>query len=135
MLVEAVGGGVVSALTTHLLKWVTNLRRAGENRKNESRDSLKRVILTVRKTSVYCRALDEGQPKNYDKEAEISAQWTGLAMELDRLKLEKLAKKCRVKGWYWEDQGRFDSEFLKHAQVSFKQVEDLATQLLKEIDA
>ena len=76
---------------------MSNLRRAGDDRKNESRASLEKVILAVRKTSIYYRALDEGQDKNYEKESEISSEWTSLAMELDRLKLYKLSKKCRVK--------------------------------------
>lgn len=135
VIVETVGAGVVSALTTHIIKWVTNLKRAGDLRKNESRPSLERVILAVRKTSIYCRSLEDGQPKNYQTESEISVEWSSLGMELEKLKLTALSKKCRVKGWYWEDQGRFDSEFLNEAQVSFEQVERLATQLLRELDA
>ncbi len=134
MIVEAVGGAAVSALTTHILKWITNLSRAGKERKKESRACLKKVILAVRKTSIYCRALDEGQQINYAKEEEISIEWTELALELDRLKLNKLAKKCRVKGWYWQNQGRFDQAFLEKAQISFSQVERLANQLIREID-
>lgn len=135
MVAEAIGGAVVSALTTHLLKWVANLRRAGNSRKVESRESLERVILAVRKTSIYCSSLEDGGEKNYNIETEISMEWTQLAMELERLGLCALAKKCRVKGWYWEDKGRFDEQFLEKAQVSFNQVESLATQLLREINA
>lgn len=134
MIIEAVGAGAVSALTTHILKWVSNLSRAGNDRKNESRASLKKVILAVRNTSIYCRALDEGLSKDYQKETEISVEWTNLAMELERLKLYELAKKCRVKGWYWEDQGRFDQDFLEKAQINFAQVERLASKLLREIN-
>jgi len=134
LIVEAVGGAAVSALTTHILKWIANLRRAGDERKNESRACLVKVVLAVRKTSIYCHALDEGQQENYAKEEEISLEWTKLALELDGLKLHKLAKKCRVKGWYWENQGRFDQVFLEKSQITFTQVESLANQLIHEID-
>lgn len=134
MISEVVGGAAVSGLTTHLLKWISNLKRAGRRRKLESRACLERVVLAVRKTSIYCRSLDEGQSVNHHIEAEISMEWTSLAFELDRLKLTNLAKKCRVKGWYWENQGRFDAVFLSKAQISFEHVERQAYQLLREID-
>lgn len=135
MIQEVATKAAVSALTTHIIKWVTNLGRAGDSRKLESRVCLERVILAVRKTAIYCRSLDSGQDINYQTEAEISMEWTSLAIELDRLKLQKLAKKCRVKGWYWENQGRFDEEFLSKAQISFETVERIAAQLLSEINS
>ena len=90
-----------------------------------------KVILAVRKTVVYCRSLDEGNDIDHEKETDISVEWTSLAMELDRL---KLAKKCRVKGWYWKDQGRFDEAFPTKAQINFGQIERMATQLLSDIN-
>ncbi|MEH6625931.1 MAG: hypothetical protein V7739_05765 [Motiliproteus sp.] len=133
-MIETTGKAAVSALTTHIIKWISNLGRAGNSRKEESRICLEKVILAVRKTSIYCRSLDQGQATNYDKEAEIALDWTRLALELDRLKLDKLAKKCRVNGWYWEDQGRFDEDFLRKAQVGFDHIEKLATLLLQKIN-
>ncbi|MCW8886199.1 MAG: hypothetical protein OQK12_13260 [Motiliproteus sp.] len=133
-MIESVAGkAAVSALATHIVRWIANLGRAGDYRKEQSRQCLERVILAVRKTAVYCRSLDQGKPVSHDKEAEIAIEWTQLALELERLKLDKLAKKCRVSGWYWEDQGRFDEEFLRKAQVSFNHIETLASRLLKSI--
>ena len=134
MATEIVGKAAVSSLTTHIIKWVANLGRAGENRKNESRACLEKVILAVIKTRLYCSALDAGQPVDYAKESEIAIEWRTLSMELERLKLLKLAKKCKVKSWYWEDQGRLDADFLKQAQVGFEQVEKTASLLLKQIN-
>ena len=123
----------IASLTGHLLRWVSNLGRAGAQRKLESRASLERVLLALRKTAVYRRSLDEGVGKNYDREAEIATEWTALALELERLGLAKLAKKCRVMGWFWENPERFDAEFLERAEIGFVQVERAATQLLKNI--
>ena len=131
---EIIGKAAVSSLTTHIIKWVANLGRAGDNRKNESRACLEKVILAVIKTRSYCSSLDKGQPVDYAKEAEISQDWRSLSMELERLKLLKLAKKCKVKSWYWEDQGHLDAEFLQQAQVGFEQVEKTASLLLREIN-
>jgi hypothetical protein len=72
-------------------------------------------------------------PEDYAREPEISIEWTDLSFELDNLGLKALAKKCRVKGWYWETQGRFDSAFLAKAQVSFAEVENAARRLLSDI--
>lgn len=134
MIQETVTGSTISALIGHLVRWVTNLGRAGAARKRESRESLKQVVLAVRKTAVYGRSLDAGTTRNFDREAEIAMEWTALAIELERLGLGKLAKKCRVTGWYWENQERFDAGFLERAQVGLDQVERLALALLAEID-
>lgn len=133
MIQETAARSAIASLTGHLVRWVANLGRAGRQRKLESRASLERVLLAVRKTAVYRRSLDEGAPKNYDRESEIAMQWTALALELDRLGLDKLAKKCRVMGWYWENPDRFDSDFLAQAGVRFDQVERLAVQLMAGI--
>ena len=134
MIQETVTRSAIAALIGHLARWVANLDRAGAARKRESRESLKQVVLAVRKTAVYGRSLDAGEARNFDREAEIAMQWTALAIELERLGLGKLAKKCRVTGWYWENQARFDAEFLERAQVRLDQVERLALALLADIE-
>ncbi|MCB1659671.1 MAG: hypothetical protein KDI39_15745 [Pseudomonadales bacterium] len=133
MIAEMVGKTVISAVITHIVKWIANLNRAGNARKQQSEECLQRVIIAVRKTAVYCRYLDNGNNPDYVRESDISCEWTALALELEKLKLTALAKKCRVKGWYWEDQGRFDEVFLKEAQVSFEHIEKSATILLNAI--
>ncbi|MCJ8321280.1 MAG: hypothetical protein MJK12_16695 [Colwellia sp.] len=135
MVTEIVGKAAVSSVTTHIIKWVANLGRAGDLRKNESRACLEKVILAVIKTKAYCSSLDDGEQIDHAKESEIAVEWRSLSMELERLKLLKLAKKCKVKSWYWEDQGRFDAEFLQKAQVGFEQVERTASLLLRDINA
>lgn len=135
MIEEIIAEVTLSALANHILKWFTNLRRAGPQRKLESRACLEKVILAVRKTAVYCRALDEGHPKSYDKETEIAQEWTGLSLELERLRIQKLAKKCHVKGRYWENPNNFDDKFLSEAQISFEQIEIAAYALLRGINA
>ncbi len=134
MIQETVTRSAISALISHLLRWITNLDRAGAARKRESRESLKQVVLAVRKTAVYGRSLDSGARRHFDREAEIAMQWTALAIELEGLGLRKLAKKCRVTGWYWENPQRFDADFLERAQVRLDQVERLAVALLADID-
>lgn len=133
MIQETAARTAIASLAGHLVRWVTNLGRAGARRKLQSRASLERVLLAVRKTAVYRRSLDDGADKNYDREADIAMEWTALALELERLGLAKLAKKCRVMGWYWENPGRFDSDFLDQAGVRFDQVERLAVQLMSDM--
>ncbi len=134
MIKEVLGKAAISAFMTHIERWISNLKRAGKKRKQESQACLKRVILAVRKTAVYCRSLKEGRNINYDKETEIAMEWTRLGIELEQLKLTNLAKKCRVKGWYWENHFRYDKDFLSKAQISFEQVERQASKLLRELN-
>lgn len=132
MITDIAARTAVSSLTGHLLRWISNLSRAGKQRKLESRASLKRVLLAVRKTAVYRRSLDEGAAKNYERESDIAMEWTALAVELEQLGLAKLAKKCRVMGWHWEQPGRFDADFLHKAGVRFDEVERLALKQIAE---
>lgn len=120
-------------LLAHVKKWVTNLLRAGPKRKGESKEALRSVVRAVRETEIYVRHLSEGGQKSIDTERELSFRWTDLSFALEDLKLESLAKRCRIKGQYWADPSRFDRDFLDKAGTKLSDVERVALLALKHI--
>jgi len=121
-------------LLTHVKRWVSNLLRARKGRKAESKKALRSVIRAVRETEIYIRQLKEGGKKSIKTEKELSLLWTDLSFMLKDLKLEKLAKRCQIKGKYWADPSRYDSDFLNKAGTKLPEVESVALLALKEIN-
>jgi hypothetical protein len=121
-------------LLSHLKKWLANLRRAKQQRKNESREALRSVITAIRETEVYVRQLRESGKKSLKTERKLSLRWTNLSFRLEDLGLSGLAKRCQIKGKYWADQSRFTRDFLDKAGTRLSDVERLALLTLKQID-
>lgn len=121
-------------LLTHVKQWVSNLLRARTKRKAESKKALRSVLLAVRETEIYVRKLKEGGKKSIKAEEKLSMRWTNLSFLLEDLKLEKLAKRCEIKGRYWANPSRYDSDFLNKAGTRLPEVERVAVLALAEID-
>jgi len=113
-------------LLSHLKKWLSNLSRAGEARKQASRQALRDVIKAVRETTIYLRSLRQGGDKSIDRERELSLLWTELSFQLEDLGLHKLAKRSHITGQYWADPESLDQEFLQEAGVRLDDIEWLA---------
>lgn len=60
--------------------------------------------------------------------------WSELGFRLKDLGLGALAKRCDISGRYWADPTQFDSEFLQRADVGLERMEQLARQLLAEVE-
>ena len=121
-------------LIRHLKQWLVNLRKAGLARKAESVDALRAVIVAARQTSAYVRRLSENGQQDHKVESKLAATWTELSFLLSDLKLNKLAKRCDIKGRYWANPTQFDAEFLDKADVGLERMEQLARQTLAEIE-
>lgn len=122
-------------LLTHVRKWLSNLLRAGQERKTASKEALRGVVRAVRETEVYVRHLREGGQKNLQTEKALALRWTDLSFLLADIKLTQLARRCHIKGQYWADPSRFDQEFLDKAGTKLSEIERLASLALREIDA
>jgi hypothetical protein len=122
------------SIITHVKQWVGNLRRARQQRKQESKQALRAVISAVRETTVYMRSLKEGGKKSIDKEERLSLKWTRLAFELEDLGLNKLAARCSIKGRYWANPADFDQGFLERAGMRLSDIETLAQMSLHELE-
>ncbi len=120
-------------LAQHVLKWLTNLRRAGRERQQQSLLAVHKVIALARRTKAYSRGVKAGQ-QDFKAEAELAATWADLGFELKRLGLKALAKKCDVTSRYWADPQQFSPAFLVEADISFDSVERLARQLEVQIE-
>ncbi|WP_317931791.1 hypothetical protein [Halioxenophilus sp. WMMB6] len=131
---EPVTGVSLWELIRHLKQWLINLTRANSARKQQSITALRSVIIAARSTAAYVRALNDTGRQSHSTEATLSEQWTRLGFELSDLGLEKLAKRCEIKGRYWADPAQFDDDFLAKADVSLQRMEQLARQLVAEIE-
>ncbi|MDH3387709.1 MAG: hypothetical protein OEN02_07365 [Gammaproteobacteria bacterium] len=122
------------ALIRHLGQWLTNLRRAGRERKRQSIEALRKVIVAARSTRAYLRSIKDGAQQDHGQEARLSAMWTELGFVLKDLGLGALAKRCDITGRYWADPDQFDREFLGKADVGLARMEQLARQMVAEIE-
>ena len=120
-------------LVKHASSWVRNLQNAKDERKKESKAALRKVILAARKTGMYTSKLAKGGDRSLVTEEELSLLWTELSFDLDDLGLDKLAKRCRIKGKHWSDPDDSDKDYLKKADVGLERMEQLANKLLREI--
>jgi hypothetical protein len=111
-------------------RWLTNLSRAKQTRKQESILALRKVIIAARKTAVYVRQLNDTQQRHYPTEVELATLWTELSFALDDLNLPKLAKRCLINGKQWADPSSLDTHFLAKADVGLDRIEQLANQVL-----
>ena len=121
-------------LFRHLGRWLTNLHRAGDKRKRESIDALRAVIVAARQTKTYVRKLKRSTEADHTREAELSEMWTELGFRLEDLGLGRLAKRCDIKGRYWADPAQFEREFLRKADVGLERLEQLARQMVAQVE-
>ena len=121
-------------LIKHLKQWLTNLNRANSARQRRSIEALRAVVIAARHTQAYVRLLNDTANQDHKQEAKLSEMWTELGFKLTDLGLSKLAKRCDIKGRYWADPSRFDNEFLQKADVGLERMEQLARQMLAQIE-
>jgi hypothetical protein len=121
-------------LFRHLGSWLGNLSRARQQRKRESIEALRAVVIAARHTQAYLRQLDDTGRRDHAIEANLAGLWTELGFRLIDLGLTKLAKRCDIRGRYWADPETLDAEFLQRADIGLERMEQLARQLLAEIE-
>lgn len=121
-------------LVKHAGSWVANLKRAKNARKKESIAALRKVVVAAQRTSVYMRQLRDMGARSYKTEEELATLWTELSFALDDLGVEKLAKRCRIKGRHWADPEKMDKAYLEKADVGLERMEQLAIEVLRDID-
>lgn len=133
-MIEIVSEVSLWELVKHVGSWLSNLKRAKNKRKKESIVALRRVIVAARRTAVYMRQLKESGRQSHKTEAELAVLWTELGFALEDLGIEKLAKRCRIKGKQWAQPDKMDKEYLNKADVGLERMEQLANDLLREIN-
>ena len=131
---DVITGNSLWELVKHLKRWLVNLNRAGNDRKLRSIRALRAVIVAARHTSAYVRQLRDTGTQSHETEGQLSVKWTELGFELQDLGLSKLAKRCDIKGRYWADPGQFDEDFLQKSDVGLARMEQLARQLVAQIE-
>ncbi len=117
---------------THVKRWISNLRRAGKERKAESRKALRSVILAVRETQVYIRHTTDGGKKSIKTEKALSLRWTELSFELEDIGLIRLGNKCSITGKYWANPDGIDYSFLPELADKLNEIEQLSVMADRE---
>lgn len=116
-------------LLGHLGRWLGNLRRAGDDRQQASRQALQQVVLAVRETTVYAPAFALGTLAAKEQIA-VAQRWTSLGFELEQLGLALLAKRCHLLGRQWADPTAVAPELLNSAGARLDEIERQARALL-----
>jgi hypothetical protein len=132
---SVISDSLLRELFRHLKSWLTNLQRAGSERKGQSIDALRAVVIASRHTQVYLRKLRDTTKQDHAEEAKLAGMWTELGFKLNDLQLTRLAKRCDINGRYWADPDQFDAGFLHKADVGLARMEQLARQMIAEIEA
>lgn len=132
-MIEVVTSVSLWELVKHASRWVTNLKRAGNQRKQESVYALRQVILAAQRTSVYLRQLKDTKERNHHQEMELSELWAKLGFHLEDIGLEDLAQRCRIMGKYWTDPENMDTAVLQKADVGLVRMEELANEVLADV--
>ena len=132
MILETITAITAKEVAGHVVKWLVNLKRAGEERQQQSLSALSKVVSLARKTMAYSRGLKAGK-QDFNAEADIAAIWSDLSFELTQLKLHVLAKKCDLMSRYWADPEQFSPSFLAEADISFETVERLVRDLIMQL--
>ena len=122
-------------LLKHLSQWLGNLSRAKQQRQRESIEALRAVVLAARHTQAYLRQLEDTGNQDHATEAKLAGLWTELGFRLIDLGLTKLAKRCDIRGRYWANPNNLDTDFLQRADIGLERMEQLARQLLAEVEA
>jgi hypothetical protein len=131
--VTAVTAATFTETIKHVRKWLSNLSRATPERKQQSIDALRKVILAVRETRVYIRHLNDTGERERADETHLAFLWTELGFTLRDLNLNTLARRCEIKGKYWSDPTHYDQEFLDMADIKLDSIERSAAELLNGI--
>ncbi len=131
---DILGSVSIWEILKHVRSWLANLDRAGKERKQQSIRALREVVIASRETAVYMRQMQDTGVRNHESEAHLSVLWTNLGFELQDIGIDKLAKRCQIKGKEWANPDHYDDDFLKKADVSLERMEKLANEILSQIN-
>ncbi|MGB7816959.1 MAG: hypothetical protein WBL28_11490 [Methylotenera sp.] len=131
---DILGSVSIWEILKHVRSWLANLDRAGKERKQQSIRALREVVIASRETAVYIRQMQDKGSRNHETEAHLSVLWTALGFELQDIGIDKLAKRCQIKGKEWANPYHYDDDFLKKADVSLERMEKLANEILSQIN-
>lgn len=117
----------------HVRAWLANLSRAGVARKQESVKALRGVVTAARETAVYMRQMQDTGSRDHASERRLSVLWTELGFALRDLGIDRLAKRCQITGKDWSKPGHYDPDFLDKADISLDRMEQMALEILHQI--
>lgn len=130
---DPITSGQLWEILKHVRSWLANLGRASQERKSQSISAVRDVIKAARETAVYVRKVQETGQANHETEAHLAVLWTELGFTLQDIGIEKLAKRCQIRGKLWADPNYYDQDFLHKADISLERMEKLANEILQQI--
>lgn len=118
----------------HLKTWVTNLRRAKEDRKKESVEALRQVIIASRGMRIYINEWNEGV-RDYSREKQLSEEWTTLGFLVRDLGLKDLSAKCDALAVKLTMIDQVSKETIEKTREALVSIEERAQDILVPIEA
>ena len=131
---DVITSKILWEILKHTKSWLTNLGRASDERKELSVRAVRNVITALRETAVYIRSMKDTGNRNHDTESHLSVLWTELSFALQDIGINKLAKRCQIKGKHWANPNHYDQDFLQKADISLESMEKLANEILVQIN-
>lgn len=133
-MMEKISAGLLWDIFKHGRSWLANLQRAGDARKQQSIKALRDIILASRETAVYIRKMNDTTTRDHDTERHLALLWTELGFALKDLGIDKLAKRCQISGKQWSNPHHYDEDFIAKADISLDRMEQMAQQILHDIN-
>lgn len=131
---ENISAGLLWDIFKHVRSWLANLHRASDGRKQQSIRALRDIITASRETAVYIRQMKDNGARDHSTESHLSVLWTELGFALEDLGINKLAKRCKIKGKHWSNPGHYEKSFIEKADISLERMERLAREILHAIN-
>src|SRR5262245_39571884 len=100
----------VAALGKNVIDWLRGVPKSSDERKRQCIAAIERVIVAARRTQRYCTEKSAGR-KNANTEAKLATLWTTIGLDLRRLGVPTLAKRCDLKGCYWSGENPLGDDF------------------------
>jgi hypothetical protein len=109
---------------------VLGLIRDRRRQRNEKTDqALLALYAALAETRYYISELDDGEPRNREKELAIAQLWNAASVPLREIDIG-LAERCFIKGSYWIEPDAWSSKNIKAKGIAIESMFDATRQLL-----
>jgi len=134
-MIEHASADSLLSLSKFAIQWLQGLSRPSETGKTQCINALHRVIAATRETQRYCTSRDNGRADPH-KEGQLASTWIDLSFRLERVGMNKLAKRGDVKGRYRGARGSrdtFSEKRLNQAGITLKSIAQPARRINAEV--
>jgi hypothetical protein len=130
-------GTLIAALAA-LVGWLTYIRDASEKKRAEEQRAIQAIYTAAASTRSYINDVQPpigrgADPRDQNREAELSNLWMNAGLALQRIDYE-LAQKCEVKSGYWSNPDGWSPAQVRLADIELDKVFALADELRRALE-